>query len=55
VLVLCVKDDIYEPTRRAEKMINRGRYVERADWGHWFLEVKTGEAAGITREFLDHD
>ncbi|MBM3505967.1 MAG: alpha/beta hydrolase [Alphaproteobacteria bacterium] len=52
-MVLCCKDDIYEPTQRAKDWINRGRYVERADWGHWFLEVKTAEAADLARGFLD--
>lgn len=55
VMVLCVKDDIFEPTQRARGQINRGTYVERSDWGHWFLETRTAEFAAIARTFLDRN
>lgn len=53
VLVLCTKDDIEVPTRRAQALIRNGRYLERLDWGHWFLEVDTPGAAALARDFLD--
>lgn len=55
VLVLCARDDIWEPTQRARSHINRGRFVELADWGHWLWEVKTKEIAAMIRDFLDGD
>ena len=53
VMVVSVKDDIFEPTRRSKAFINRGTFFEREDWGHWFLEVKTDEFTPIARAFLD--
>lgn len=53
VLVLCTKDDIEVPTRRAQGIVRNGRYLERLDWGHWFLEVDTAGAAALARDFLD--
>ncbi len=53
VLVLCTRDDIEIPTRRAREVIREGRYVERLDWGHWFLEVDPAGAGALAREFLD--
>ena len=53
VLVLCAKDDIEGPTRRAKSVIKNGRYLERLDWGHWFLEVDPAGAAEMAREFYD--
>jgi pimeloyl-ACP methyl ester carboxylesterase len=55
VLVLCARDDIEEPTRRARDAIRRGRYLERLDWGHWFLEVDPIGAATVVRGFLDSE
>jgi pimeloyl-ACP methyl ester carboxylesterase len=53
VLVLCAKDDIEGPTRRAKSVIKNGRYLERLDWGHWFLEVDPIGAAKMARGFYD--
>lgn len=53
VLVLCTHDDIEVPTRRAREVVRNGKYVERLDWGHWFMEVVPDEAAALAREFLD--
>tara|TARA_B100000686_G_C16770706_1_gene964965 strand:+ start:697 stop:1506 length:810 start_codon:yes stop_codon:yes gene_type:complete len=53
ILVICVNDDIRIPTLRAEKIIKNGKFLDRPQWSHWFLEVYTAEASGIVREFLD--
>lgn len=55
VMVFCVDDDILAPTRRARAHIRNGEYVERTDWGHWFLEAHTDEFAALARQFLDRD
>jgi len=53
VLVLCARDDIWEPTLRARRHIKNGRFVELPDWGHWLWEVKTAEIAAMIRGFFD--
>jgi hypothetical protein len=53
VLVLCAKDEIEDPTRRAASVMQNGRYLQRLDWGHWFLEVDPAGAGAMAREFSD--
>ena len=53
VLVICARDDIEIPTRRAAGRIRNGRFVERLDWGHWLYEAHTEDFADLVREFLD--
>ena len=53
VLVLCARDDIWQPTQRARDHITNGRFVELPDWGHWLWDVKTAEIASMIRDFFD--
>ena len=53
VLVICVSDDIRVPTLRAKNLIKNGIFLDKPEWGHWFLEVYPREASSIVREFLD--
>lgn len=53
VLLLCPNDDLAVPTRRAAKLLRHGRFVELPQWAHGFLDMHTGEAAALVREFLD--
>jgi len=53
VLVLCTKDDIEGPTRRAASVIRNGRYLERLEWGHWLFEVDPVGAGAMVRDFFD--
>ena len=53
VLVLNNNDDLQEYTRRALPLLQNGVILERADWGHGFLDLHTAEFAKIAREFFD--
>ncbi len=53
VLVLNNNDDLQEYTRRALPLLQNGAILERADWGHGFLDLHAAEFAGIAREFFD--
>ena len=53
VLVLCPKDDLWEPTLRARDVIRNGRLLELPDFGHGMLDAHTKEVSAILRDFLD--
>ncbi|MFZ9653562.1 MAG: alpha/beta fold hydrolase [Steroidobacteraceae bacterium] len=53
VLLLCPDDDLATPTRRAAALLRNGRFLPLPGWAHGFLDVHTGEAAMLVREFLD--
>ncbi|MCB1624569.1 MAG: alpha/beta hydrolase [Pseudomonadales bacterium] len=53
VLVLNNNDDLQEYTRRALPLLKNGAILERADWGHGFLDLHAAEFAGIARTFFD--
>ena len=53
VLVLCPKDDLWEPTLRAADVIRNGRILELPDFGHGMLDTRTKEVSEILRDFLD--
>ena len=53
VLILNNNDDLQEYTRRALPLLRNGAILERADWGHGFLDLHAEEFAGIAREFFD--
>ncbi len=54
VLVLCPKDDLFEPTQRAAGSIKNGRVVGLPDWaGHGMLDTHTDDVAKLLRLLLD--
>lgn len=53
ILVLNTADDLQRYTPRAMRYIRDGRLVERPDWGHGFLDLRTAEFAAILRDFFD--
>ena len=54
VLVLCPKDDLFEPTQRAAGSIKNGRVVGLPDWaGHGMLDTHTDDVATLLRLVLD--
>lgn len=50
VLLLCPEDDLETPTRRAESLLNRGRFLHLAGWGHQMMSTRTREVAALVRE-----
>jgi pimeloyl-ACP methyl ester carboxylesterase len=55
LMVLNINNEITKPTRRLSEVLKNGRYVERLDWRHGFLEDSPGEVAALVREFVDRD
>jgi len=53
LLVLNINNEITEPTRRLAPLIKNGRYVERLDWRHGFLDRAPDEFADLVRSFVD--
>lgn len=53
VLLLCPEDDLEIPTRRAEGLLNTGRFVELPGWGHQMLLTRTAEVAALIRDHTD--
>lgn len=53
ILVLNINNEITEPTRRLSPHIKNGRYVERLDWRHGFLDRAPEEFAALVRSFVD--
>lgn len=50
VLLLCPEDDLEIPTRRAESLLNRGRFLHLPGWGHQMMSTRTLEVAALVRE-----
>ena len=50
VLLLCPEDDLEVPTRRAESLLNRGRFLHLPGWGHQMMSTRTLEIATLVRE-----
>lgn len=55
ILVMNLKDDLYEHCQRAEALIHRGRYKEYLNWGHGFLDIWPQEVAAEITDFLDSE
>lgn len=53
ILVLNNHDDLESFTPRAMPFIRNGRLVEKPDWGHGFLDVRTTEFGSLVRDFVD--
>ena len=52
VLVLNPEDDLYEQSKRAADLIQKGRVHDLPGFGHGMLDTRTDEIATIVREFL---
>ncbi|MBM3504785.1 MAG: alpha/beta hydrolase [Alphaproteobacteria bacterium] len=52
VLVFNVRDDIYEATKRAEPLLQRGRVVDMSPSGLWLTETRTAEVVAMIRDHL---
>lgn len=50
VLLLCPEDDLEIPTLRAERLLNRGRFLRLPGWGHQMMITRTKEVAALIRE-----
>lgn len=55
LMVLNIDNEITAPTRRLAPFIVDGRYVERLDWRHGFLDRVPDEFAALVRSFVDGD
>ena len=53
LMVLNIDNEITEPTRRLGPLIGNGRYIERLDWRHGFLDRAPDEFAAMIRSFVD--
>jgi pimeloyl-ACP methyl ester carboxylesterase len=53
VLVFNPGDDLWDFTLRAQPFLTNGQIVDLPGWGHGFLDGFTGDAAALTRGFLD--
>lgn len=53
ILVLNNHDDLESFTPRAMQYVKQGRLVEKPDWGHGFLDLRTAEFGKLVREFVD--
>lgn len=52
-LVINPEDDLTVYTRRAAGMNERLRVIEKPEWGHGLLDLRTAEFAALLREFCD--
>ena len=53
VLILCPKDDLYEPTLRAKNYLLNGEIIELKDCAHGFLDFRTDRVCKIVNKFLN--
>jgi pimeloyl-ACP methyl ester carboxylesterase len=55
ILILNPEDDLWNFTPRAKPLLkhSESRIHDLPGWSHGFLDLKTGEAAAIVRDFLD--
>ncbi len=53
VLVLNPEDDLFEQSKRATEVIQKGRVHDLLGFGHGMLDTRTQEIAAIVREFLE--
>lgn len=51
LLILNISNEITAPTKRLKTKIKVGKYLERLDWQHGFLETYAAEFSGIVRNF----
>jgi pimeloyl-ACP methyl ester carboxylesterase len=52
VLVLNPEDDLYEQSKRAADLIQKGRVHDMPGFGHGMMDTRTKDVAAIVREFL---
>ena len=53
LLVMNIGDDLYEHSKRADRLLRNGRRIDFPDWGSGFLEIWPREAAAAMLEFFD--
>lgn len=53
VLVLNPEDDLYEQSKRAADLIQKGRVHDLPGFGHGMLDTRTADIAAVVREFLE--
>jgi pimeloyl-ACP methyl ester carboxylesterase len=52
VLVLNPEDDLYEQSKRATEVIQKGRVHDMPGFGHGMMDTRTEEVAAVIREFV---
>jgi len=53
VLVLNPQDDLWEHSKRSDRLLHNGRRLDCPDWGHGFLTIHAKEAARLILDFLE--
>ena len=53
LLVINIGDDLFEHSKRADKLMRNGQRIDRPDWGHGFLDLWPTKAAAMMLQFLD--
>ncbi len=53
VLVLNPEDDLYEQSKRAADLIQKGRVHDMPGFGHGMMDTRTEEIAALIRDFVD--
>jgi len=53
LLVVNIKNEITEPTRRFSEVLRREQYLEKLEWRHGFLHESPTEFADVIRAFVD--
>ena len=53
LLVMNIGDDLYEHSKRADRLFRNGRRIDFPQWGSGFLEIWPGEAAAVMLEFFN--
>jgi len=53
ILVVNPADDCYEPSLRANAIMQNGRRIDRPEWGHGFMNAYPADAARDILEFIE--